>query len=716
MNTDKKIDVSVLMLTYNHAQYIEHAIKSVLEQNTNYNIELIICDDASLDNTQDIARSYAKIDSRIILSFQSKNTKFGKNFADGCSLIRGKYVAFCEGDDYWTSHDKLEKQVSFLENNPDFSVCAHKVHMLVMDDKQPDKYAQFIFKDCTSDEQRIKDGIFYADEAIANYYFQTGSLVLRWRFKDGLPNWFRKRMMFDHFMFMLHAVEGKIKYFDEVMSVWRRHGGGYTWLQTQDKGLFFQKEGEDWISMYKRMDEFFSKRFTWQIRERIFLALRSITSNCIETGNIDHINRLIKEYEEYFELAMKDAVLIDALRLVRPSNVEFSPPWENICLNKDKENILNCNFNINYNNFNLSELDQKVVIGGFHELSLEDIPEIKDSVWSFWTSNQEYARFYNLRSALMRYLWQNGVSTIWMPAYMPPILEGNRVKCQFSRKFYSISKKLDASYDFLSDVRSGEAVLTINYLGKPVPENLHNALRDRKDILWIEDRAQCLTPFDTFADAVIYSPRKLFGVPDGGLLIAKGAYELESWCLPTSSSSTERLSLLLERFENTEKDNTIQNMRYIKHDLEHQLSRYRMSKTTESILRRISFQEIADKRKANWNILYQNLGDYCLWEISNPDFAPFAFPFIVPDFLQTEIVHTLMSRAGIVCQRMWYPLVHEKDTHPIEEGLSKKLLLLPCDQRYNKKDMHHLSNVILTILQKRAGLDTISGEFGVAGS
>lgn len=177
--------VSVLMLTYNHAPYIAQAIESVLSQKTEYPFELIICDDASSSETREIAKKYAEADSRVVLSFQPCNTKFGKNFVDGCEKIQGKCVAFCEGDDYWTSTEKLQKQVSFLEANPDFSVAAHRVQMLEMGNPKPAGTPQYIYKDCTADEQRIRDGVFYADEAIGNYYFQTGSLVLRWRFTGG---------------------------------------------------------------------------------------------------------------------------------------------------------------------------------------------------------------------------------------------------------------------------------------------------------------------------------------------------------------------------------------------------------------------------------------------------------------------------------------------------------------------------------------------------
>lgn len=702
--------VSVLMLTYNHAPYISQAIESVLGQQTEFPLELIICDDASTDGTQNIARTYADNDPRVLLSMQPSNTKFGKNFVDGCSLIRGKYVAFCEGDDYWSDMKKLQKQVTFLEQHSDFSICAHKVQMLVMDSKQPDSRQQFIYKDCTADEERIRDGIFYADEAIANYYFQTGSLVLRWRFTEGFPHWFRKRMMFDHFMFMLHAVEGKIKYFDEVMSVWRRHGGGYTWLQTQDKGLFFQKEGEDWISMYRWMDEFFSHRFTWQIRERILLALRSIAANCMETGNTDQLRLIVKKYLGEFKWVLKDAVLLDALRLILPEKPEFSPPWEST---PQRELATEGNITPQQHHpvpeakhESTSSVSASLpgccqAIGGCFEWALEDIPPSANSVWEVWTEGQEYARFFNLRSALFRWLWQQGVSTIWMPTCCPPILESDRHTCQFTRKFYSVGDKLEAETAFLPDVRPGEAVLTIQYLGKPLPGALCSALSARKDILWVEDRAQSLASGQTSrADAVIYSPRKLFGVPDGGLLVGKGARELERWCLPSLPANlAERHSLLMDRYERPDMMENCHNLRWLKHDLEHKVSRKRMSRATEAFLRRLPLKDMARKRQSNWEFLYQRLGPYCLWNIPRPDFAPYAFPFMVPLGYPVEFLHTILTRHKIFCQRMlWYPQTNKGNLFPLEEGLSKRLLLLPCDQRYQQEEMYRIADLVIRIL------------------
>ncbi len=664
-------------------------------------MELIICDDASTDGTQVIAKEFADKDPRVVLSLQPVNTRFGKNFADGTALVHGKYVAFCEGDDYWTAKDKLQRQVSFLEANPDFTVCSHKVLILNVLSNQPDTQQQYVYKDCTADEERIRNGIFYADEAINNYYFQTGSLVLRWKFSGGLPHWFRQRMMFDHFFFMLHAADGKIKYFDEPMSVWRRHGGGYTWLQTRDKGLFFQKEGDEWIRMYKKMDEFFSYRFTMQIGERILLAVRSIASNCMITGNVDQLRQLIDDNTLYINTVLKNAVLLDAIRLVYPEHPEFSPPWEStrpVCLDPPRlPNPADSKNSARENSPKSDDLPPEdiSVTGGFHPFALDDVPPCPESVWNSWTENREYARFFNLRSALFRWLWQRGCTTLWLPVYCPPMLETARSQCQLRRKFYSTGANLEPSLDFLEEVQPGEAVLTIDYLGRPLSREFREALSARTDIIWVEDKAQSLAP-PADGHACIYSPRKLFGVPDGGLLLAPGAKALEDWCQPCDPTSLHsRQQALYDAFEQA---NPALTLRMAKDDMERQLSRQRMSRLTEALLRRIPVANVAHRRQENWICMHRILGSRCLWDIPAPDFAPYAFPLLLPRDYPAEIMHTLLTKQHVQSQRMWYPLNVPVRLFPLEESLSKRLLLLPCDQRYKRGDMERVANMVLQIL------------------
>lgn len=113
--------VSVVMLAYNHGPYIREAIEGVLQQKTSFPVELIVGEDCSPDNTRDIVREYARTHPQVVrLLTGDKNVGAHEN-CRRCELAcRGKYIAYCEGDDYWHAPDKLARQVAFLEANPDY--------------------------------------------------------------------------------------------------------------------------------------------------------------------------------------------------------------------------------------------------------------------------------------------------------------------------------------------------------------------------------------------------------------------------------------------------------------------------------------------------------------------------------------------------------------------------------------------------------------------
>jgi len=124
----QNIMVSVSMITYNHERFVAHAIESVVKQKTDFPFELIIHDDASTDSTAEIIKRYATEYPDIIVPIlQTRNLcSQGIEFTTKYIYprVRGRYFAFCEGDDYWTDMDKLQKQVDFLENHPEIlSVC-----------------------------------------------------------------------------------------------------------------------------------------------------------------------------------------------------------------------------------------------------------------------------------------------------------------------------------------------------------------------------------------------------------------------------------------------------------------------------------------------------------------------------------------------------------------------------------------------------------------
>ena len=126
------IMVSIEMLSYNHEDTIARAIESVIDQKTKYRYELIIGDDASTDNSQTIIKEYyEKYPDLIVPICREKNIGAGLNGRDIDRKARGKYSAICEGDDYWIDNTKLEKQVTFLEENPDYSACYTRCKMML---------------------------------------------------------------------------------------------------------------------------------------------------------------------------------------------------------------------------------------------------------------------------------------------------------------------------------------------------------------------------------------------------------------------------------------------------------------------------------------------------------------------------------------------------------------------------------------------------------
>ncbi len=127
--------VSICTLTYNHENFIEETLKSFFIQNTSFPFEILIHDDASKDKTKKIIKKYEKLYPSIIKPIyqtvnQKSKYKRGMNPRFNFPRAKGKYIAICDGDDYWTDPYKLQKQVDFLENNKDFVLCGTQFSIL----------------------------------------------------------------------------------------------------------------------------------------------------------------------------------------------------------------------------------------------------------------------------------------------------------------------------------------------------------------------------------------------------------------------------------------------------------------------------------------------------------------------------------------------------------------------------------------------------------
>lgn len=211
--------VSVCMITYNHESYIHEAIKGILIQKTNFPFELVIGEDCSTDNTRKIIREYEiQYPEIIIAQYPETNRGMIENFTTVMESARGKYIALCEGDDYWTDPLKLQKQVDFLESNPDYVLCFHDAETICEDET----VINWSFKKKYSRIYNKQDAFSFDDIIRNGWFIPTASIVFRNIIKE-FPEWFNNVLSGDYSLQMLLARKGKFKYIDELMSIYRLH-------------------------------------------------------------------------------------------------------------------------------------------------------------------------------------------------------------------------------------------------------------------------------------------------------------------------------------------------------------------------------------------------------------------------------------------------------------------------------------------------------------
>lgn len=225
--------LSVVMITYGHEDYIEESINGVLSQNFNSFIELIISDDCSPDNTEFIVRKI--IDKHpnghwIKYIKHSQNKGAIPNFIWTLRQAKGKYIAICEGDDFWTDPLKLKKQVDFLESNQDYSLCFHRTDELYPNgDIKKSSY--------TSSEDLEKT--FSLHDLLKANFIHTPSVLLRNTLE--IPEWIKDSPVGDYVLWLLLAEKGKIKYLPYPMSIYRVGVGIWSSQNQQELKLRWMK-------------------------------------------------------------------------------------------------------------------------------------------------------------------------------------------------------------------------------------------------------------------------------------------------------------------------------------------------------------------------------------------------------------------------------------------------------------------------------------------
>lgn len=240
--------VSIVCHTYNHLDYIKNALDGFLMQETNFPFEIILHDDASSDGTSEIVKSYAESYPNIILPIIQTTNQWSQGIKPSevtFPKVRGKFIAFCEGDDFWCSKEKLREQLEVLNQQDDVSVCFHsaiEINELTNNSSLICNYSNV--------SKTIKAETIIIDRGGS---MPTASLFFRSQYLDDIIETYRNAPIGDFFIQSYLALKGKVIFLPEPMCIYRRNAKGSWTSDQQDK----TKQSLYYKEMIKAINNFY---------------------------------------------------------------------------------------------------------------------------------------------------------------------------------------------------------------------------------------------------------------------------------------------------------------------------------------------------------------------------------------------------------------------------------------------------------------------------
>lgn len=242
---NNKIEVSIICNTYNQKDYIADALKGFVEQETTFKFEILVHDDASTDGTTEIIKEFALKYPEIIKPIYQEENKYSKDIPITETFqyprVRGKYIAFCEGDDYWIDSNKLQKQYEAMEAHPEIDMCAHGAIFI-------DGFSGEIMKTYTlseheyiySSKQVIKGGGGFLPTA--SLFYRSSLLLQKYSFTT---------IMSLDYVWQIHgSLRGGMLYLPDAMSVYRVNATN-SWTVRTQKDYFYR------LNFQKKMRKMF---------------------------------------------------------------------------------------------------------------------------------------------------------------------------------------------------------------------------------------------------------------------------------------------------------------------------------------------------------------------------------------------------------------------------------------------------------------------------
>ena len=259
----KDILVSIICKSFNHERYIRKCIDSLVRQKTKFNYEIIVHDDASSDGTADIIREFEKrFPDKIVAIYQKENQhsqKINSTKKFIFPICRGKYIAICEGDDFWVDDNKLQKQVDFLESHDDYVLCGHSAYYA----NEDSSLVQNEFFNYGNGSRTLS-----TEEIISGWVMSTNSLVFRFSALKEYPVPYKGKARNGDYALMTYlALQGKVYFIDELMSAYRRTSiGSVNWIWRYNLELQI-KDYTEFINLLSRLNEYTNGKYEASIQK-----------------------------------------------------------------------------------------------------------------------------------------------------------------------------------------------------------------------------------------------------------------------------------------------------------------------------------------------------------------------------------------------------------------------------------------------------------------
>lgn len=261
---DKKVMVSVFCVTYNHEKYIRAALEGIVMQKTNFRFEVLVHDDASKDRTAEIVREFEEKYPDIIKPIYQSENQYSKGIKIPPHILlpraKGKYLAWCEGDDRWTDPHKLQKQFDYMESHPECALCLHRAvkHWCVPGGE-----------DSVGPEQDNDRDYSVAEIMGRELFFATASFFLRADQYRAMPELFITKTCGDIPIQIYASICGKVHCFQDIMAVYNyRTEGSFTkkFFDDHSKKIAHNR---DVIEMLRQADMYYNYQYTNELAQGI---------------------------------------------------------------------------------------------------------------------------------------------------------------------------------------------------------------------------------------------------------------------------------------------------------------------------------------------------------------------------------------------------------------------------------------------------------------